>query len=108
MVLFHWKDFSQGCVQLCILKKLSLYFLLGVESKFGTSVNRLEWLEDQNMWSLIGLDGQNLGQFKGVVATDKNIVSPRFTSGTGRQPPLGNNALLQAFYFYFFNFIFLY
>ncbi|KAL6201918.1 hypothetical protein ACLB2K_025630 [Fragaria x ananassa] len=60
----------------------------GVESKFGTSVNRLEWLEDQNMWSLIGLDGQNLGQFKGVVATDKNIVSPRFTSGTGRQPPL--------------------
>ncbi|KAM5586604.1 hypothetical protein ABKV19_005502 [Rosa sericea] len=60
----------------------------GVESKFGTSVGRLEWLEDQNLWSLIGLDGQNLGQFKGVVATDKNIVSPRFTSVTGKPLPL--------------------
>ncbi|KAK9937584.1 hypothetical protein M0R45_014363 [Rubus argutus] len=60
----------------------------GVESKFGMSVGRLEWLEDENLWSLMGLDGQNLGQFKGVVATDKNIVSPRFTSVTGRPPPL--------------------
>ncbi|KAM1792058.1 hypothetical protein ACFX12_035955 [Malus domestica] len=63
----------------------------GVESKFGASVGRLEWLEDENLWSLIGSDGQNLGQFKGVVATDKNLVSPRFTSVTGRQPPLDLN-----------------
>ncbi|BFG28832.1 hypothetical protein CerSpe_151060 [Prunus speciosa] len=63
----------------------------GVESKFGVSVGRLEWLEDENLWSLIGSDGQNLGQFKGVVATDKNIVSPRFTSVTGRPPPLDLN-----------------
>ncbi|CAL8150480.1 unnamed protein product [Prunus armeniaca] len=63
----------------------------GVESKFGVSVGRLEWLDDENLWSLIGLDGQNLGRFKGVVATDKNIVSPRFTSVTGRPPPLDLN-----------------
>ncbi|KAL6283274.1 hypothetical protein ACE6H2_014203 [Prunus campanulata] len=63
----------------------------GVESKFGVSVGRLEWLEGENLWSLIGSDGQNLGLFKGVVATDKNIVSPRFTSVTGRPPPLDLN-----------------
>lgn len=57
----------------------------------------MEWLEDENLWSLMGLDGQNLGQFKGVVATDKNIVSPRFTSVTGRPPPLGMNALFKLF-----------
>lgn len=76
---------------------LSLYFSLGVESRFGTSVGRLEWLEDENLWSLMGLDGQNLGQFKGVVATDKNIVSPRFTSVTGRPPPLGMHAPFKFF-----------
>uniref|UniRef100_A0A2N9IGI7 Amine oxidase domain-containing protein n=1 Tax=Fagus sylvatica TaxID=28930 RepID=A0A2N9IGI7_FAGSY len=60
----------------------------GVESKFGVGVGRLEWLENENLWSLIGLDGQNLGHFQGVVASDKNIVSPRFTNVTGRPPPL--------------------
>ncbi|KAF5477403.1 hypothetical protein F2P56_004042 [Juglans regia] len=63
----------------------------GVESKFGVGVGRLEWLEDENLWSLMGLDGQNLGQFQGVVASDKNIVSPRFTNVTGRAPPLDMN-----------------
>ena len=53
------------------------------------SVGRIEWLEDEDSWSLIGLDGQFLGRFKGVVASDKNIVSPRFTDVTGRPPPLG-------------------
>ncbi|KAM1234648.1 hypothetical protein ACFX2J_004202 [Malus domestica] len=52
---------------------------------------RNPWLEDENLWSLIGSDGQNLGQFKGVVATDKNLVSLRFTSVTGRQPLLDLN-----------------
>lgn len=60
----------------------------GVESKFGVTVGRLEWLEDQDSWSLIGLDGETLGQFKGVVTSDKSIISPRFTEVTGRAPPL--------------------
>lgn len=67
---------------------------LGVESKFGTSVGRLEWLEGEDLWSVMGLDGQNLGRFNGVVASDKNIASPRFTSVTGRLPPLGMIFLL--------------
>lgn len=60
----------------------------GVHGKFGVGVGRLEWLDDENSWSLTGSDGQYLGHFKGVVASDKNIVSPRFTSVTGRPPPL--------------------
>ncbi|CAJ2659310.1 unnamed protein product [Trifolium pratense] len=35
-----------------------------------------------------GVDGQNLGQFKGLVASDKNIVSTRIAEVTGRVPPL--------------------
>ena len=66
-----------------------MFYFLGVESKFGTSVGKLEWLEDEDSWSLLALDGQNLGHFNGVVASDKNVVSPRFTSVTGRPPPLG-------------------
>ncbi|XP_058100251.1 uncharacterized protein LOC131245066 isoform X2 [Magnolia sinica] len=60
----------------------------GVESKFGVTVGKLDWLDGSNLWSLIGLDGQSLGHFDGVVATDKNIASPRFTGQTGRPPPL--------------------
>ncbi|CAL5341506.1 unnamed protein product [Camellia sinensis] len=60
----------------------------GVETKFGEGVGRLEWLEDEDSWLLTGLDGQYLGHFKGVVASDKNIVSPRFTNVTGRSTPL--------------------
>ncbi|KAL5565237.1 hypothetical protein UlMin_028401 [Ulmus minor] len=60
----------------------------GVESKFVTGVGKLEWLEDEKLWSLMALDGRNLGHFNGVVASDKNIVSPRSTSVTGRPPPL--------------------
>ncbi|XP_058219068.1 uncharacterized protein LOC131329734 [Rhododendron vialii] len=60
----------------------------GVDRKFGVGVGRLEWLDDENSWSLTGSDGQYLGHFKGVVASDKNIVSPRFTNVTGRPPPL--------------------
>ena len=54
-------------------------------------VGRLEWLEDEKLWSVMGLDGQSLGHFKGVVASDKNVVSPRFRQVTGQPPPLGNN-----------------
>ncbi|RVW78455.1 hypothetical protein CK203_050453 [Vitis vinifera] len=61
----------------------------GVESKFGVGVGSLEWFDEKNLWSLTGLDGQNLGNFEGVVASDKNIFSKRFTDVTGRPPPLG-------------------
>lgn len=69
-------------------------FSAGVESKFGVGVGKLEWLEDEDLWSLTCLDGQQLGHFKGVVTTDKNIVSPRFTNVTGQPPPLGMMAFL--------------
>ncbi|KHG19620.1 tRNA 5-methylaminomethyl-2-thiouridine biosynthesis bifunctional MnmC [Gossypium arboreum] len=60
----------------------------GVDSKFNMGIGKFEWLEHENLWSLIGLDGQHLGHFKGVVASDKNIASPRFTAITGQPPPL--------------------
>ncbi|WJX72290.1 hypothetical protein P8452_56183 [Trifolium repens] len=60
----------------------------GVESKFGVGMGRVEWLDDEKLWSLIGVNGQNLGQFKGLVASDKNIVSTRIAEATGRVPPL--------------------
>ncbi|XP_030525365.2 renalase [Rhodamnia argentea] len=63
----------------------------GVESKFGVGVGRVDWLEEENTWRLTSSDGQNLGHFAGVVASDKNIVSSRFTSVTGRPPPLDLN-----------------
>ncbi|URE15771.1 endoplasmic reticulum-Golgi intermediate compartment protein [Musa troglodytarum] len=60
----------------------------GVEAKYGITVGKVDWLCDRNLWSLISLDGQDLGQFDGVVASDKNVVSARFTGVTGRPPPL--------------------
>ena len=65
----------------------------GVESKFGVGVGSLEWFDEKNLWSLTGLDGQNLGNFEGVVASDKNIFSKRFTDVTGRPPPLDLNLI---------------
>ncbi|PIA30479.1 hypothetical protein AQUCO_05500032v1 [Aquilegia coerulea] len=62
----------------------------GVEAKFGTTVGTLQWLEDKNLWSPNDLDGKTLGHFDAVVASDKNVVSPRFTAVTGRPPPLDN------------------
>ncbi|CAL9104674.1 unnamed protein product [Musa textilis] len=60
----------------------------GVEAKYGITVGKVDWLCDRNLWSLISLDGQDLGQFDSVVASDKNVVSTRFTGVTGRPPPL--------------------
>lgn len=60
----------------------------GIETMFGVGVGRLEWLDDKGSWLLTGVDGQFLGHFNGVVASDKNIVSPRFTNFTGKLPPL--------------------
>ncbi|KAL5184325.1 WAT1-related protein [Glycine soja] len=66
-----------------------LFSLLGVES--NASIGRIEWLHDEKLWSLIGVDGQNLGQYKGLVASDNNIVFPRVAGVIGRLPPLGMN-----------------
>ncbi|KAL1299937.1 hypothetical protein HN51_044532 [Arachis hypogaea] len=63
----------------------------GVESKFSVGIGKAEWLDDEKLWSLTGVDGQNLGQFKGLVASDKNIVSSRVTEVTGQPPPLDFN-----------------
>ncbi|KAJ4889768.1 FAD/NAD(P)-binding oxidoreductase family protein [Raphanus sativus] len=60
----------------------------GVESMFGTGIAKMEWLEEDIPWLLKDSKGQNLGRFHGVVASDKNIVSPRFTQLTGLPPPL--------------------
>ncbi|KAK9077644.1 hypothetical protein SSX86_005981 [Deinandra increscens subsp. villosa] len=60
----------------------------GVESQFGVMVGSLEWLENKNLWSLKDKDGHDLGQFNGVVASDKSIFSRRFTQLTGKPPPL--------------------
>lgn len=64
-------------------------FILGVESIFGTGIAKLEWLEEELPWLLKDSNGENLGRFHGLVASDKNIVSPRFTQVTGLPPPLG-------------------
>ncbi|KAK3145882.1 hypothetical protein QOZ80_3BG0258700 [Eleusine coracana subsp. coracana] len=60
----------------------------GVLAKFGVTVGKMDWLHDRNSWSLVSLDGKDLGYFDYVVATDKNIASPRFSGLTGRPPPL--------------------
>lgn len=60
----------------------------GIKSMFGIGVGRLEWLDEKGSWLLTGVDGQFLGHFSGVVASDKNIVSQRFSNVTGKLPPL--------------------
>ncbi|KAE8733666.1 hypothetical protein F3Y22_tig00001120pilonHSYRG00352 [Hibiscus syriacus] len=60
----------------------------GVESKFNVGIGKFEWLDHKNLWSVMSLDGQHLGHFKAVVASDKNIASPRFTAVTAQLPPL--------------------
>ena len=79
----------------------------GIETKFGVMVGRLEWLENKESWSLTGSDGQDLGQFNGVIASDKSTFSHRSTQVTGKPPPLGIivlvligcNSLSQSFKF---------
>lgn len=69
-----------------------MYFsLLGVESRFGLGIGTVDWSEDDDAWSLRSLDGQDVGNFKGVVASDKNTFSSRFTNVTGKPPPIGIN-----------------
>ncbi|KAH7673768.1 Protoporphyrinogen oxidase protein [Dioscorea alata] len=68
----------------------------GVESKFGTTVGKMVWLPNRSIWSLTGLDGQDLGYFNGLVASDKNVASPRFKEVTGRPPPLDVTSSLEG------------
>ncbi|XP_076903137.1 uncharacterized protein LOC143558115 [Bidens hawaiensis] len=60
----------------------------GIESKYGVMVGSLEWLENKDLWSLKDKDGHDLGQFNGVVASDKSTFSQRFTQVSGKPPPL--------------------
>eukprot|EP01018_Ginkgo_biloba_P030982 Gb_19995 [translate_table: standard] len=62
----------------------------GIEAKFGVTVAKLEWMEEDSGWNLRGLDGESIGHFDAVVASDKNLASPRFTAQTGLPPPLGS------------------
>ncbi|KAG8657806.1 hypothetical protein MANES_03G083000v8 [Manihot esculenta] len=71
-----------------VLRLVHEWELKGVESKFGVGVGRLEWLDNENSWLVMGMDGQNHGSFKGVVASDKSIFSSRFKDVTGSPPPL--------------------
>lgn len=66
-----------------------LLTFVGVHSLFGVGVGKSEWFDHEALWSLSSLDGQDLGQFKGVVASDKSTFSSRFKSATGRPPPIG-------------------
>ncbi|KAL2467017.1 FAD/NAD(P)-binding oxidoreductase family protein [Abeliophyllum distichum] len=68
----------------------------GVESRYGLGIGRLEWLDNDDSWSLMSLDGQELGYFKGVVASDKNTFSSRSTNVTGRLPPIDLNVVSNA------------
>ncbi|KAG5578815.1 hypothetical protein H5410_049442 [Solanum commersonii] len=60
----------------------------GVQSRFGVGVGRLEWLDNEDSWSLMGLNGESLGYFKGVVTSDKSTFSQRFTNVTGKPVPI--------------------
>lgn len=68
-------------------------------------VGRLEWLENEDSWSLTDVNGQDLGMFNGVVASDKSTFSQRFTQVTGKPPPLGIS-ITNNFYLYLFLFIY--
>ncbi|XP_051134907.1 uncharacterized protein LOC127254073 isoform X2 [Andrographis paniculata] len=65
----------------------------GVESRFGLGIGRVNWLEDIDMWSLTSLDGHDAGHFRGVVTSDKNTFSSRFTNVTGKPPPIDLNSI---------------
>ena len=82
----------------CFFSKMNYYtrftffFCLnyvGVQSRFGVGVGRLEWLDNEDSWSLTGLNGESLGYFKVVVTSDKSTFSQRFTNVTGKPVPIG-------------------
>ncbi|KAI5064423.1 hypothetical protein GOP47_0021093 [Adiantum capillus-veneris] len=60
----------------------------GVQAKFTTTVAKLDWLKERKVWMLADKDENQLGEFWAVVATDKNMASPRFFIQTGLPSPL--------------------
>jgi renalase len=60
-----------------------------VEAKFGVTVAKVEWRREGGIWDLRGLQGESIGNYDAVVASDKNLASSRFTARTGLPPPLG-------------------
>lgn len=68
----------------------------GVESRFGQGIGRVDWLVDRKACSLTSLDGQDVGHFTGVVATDKNTFLSRFTDVTGKPPPIDLNSVSEG------------
>lgn len=60
----------------------------GIQARYSVTVTSFDWKEDKNTWVLTDKNGQDLGEFWAVVATDKNLASPRFFSQTGFPPPL--------------------
>ncbi|CAI9088082.1 OLC1v1022318C1 [Oldenlandia corymbosa var. corymbosa] len=59
----------------------------GVTSRFAQSVARVEWLASEDSWSLTGINGEDLGQFEGVVACDRNCFFSRFANAAGSPTP---------------------
>ncbi|KAJ8534388.1 hypothetical protein K7X08_016116 [Anisodus acutangulus] len=57
----------------------------GVQSRFGVGVGRLD---NEDSWSLMGLNGESLDYFKGVMTSDKSTFSQRFTNVTGKPVPI--------------------
>ena len=49
----------------------------------------MEWEKEHRRWTVSGKDGEELGQFQAVIATDKNMASPRFSIQNKVAPPLG-------------------
>lgn len=65
----------------------------GVEAKFGVTVAKVEWSREGGIWDLRGLQGESIGHYDAVVASDKNLASSRFTAQTGLPPPLDSAEL---------------
>jgi hypothetical protein len=49
----------------------------------------MEWEKEHRRWTVSGKDGQELGRFQAIIATDKNMASPRFSIQNKVPPPLG-------------------
>ncbi|KAL0328626.1 UNVERIFIED_CONTAM: hypothetical protein Scaly_2295200 [Sesamum calycinum] len=99
---FGYFDFSSK--KLWTLKR-ALCHEPGVESRFGLGIGTLDWSEDDDAWSLRSLAGQDVGNFRGVVASDKSTFSSRFTNVTGKPPPIwlhtnGSNPVSDCSTFY--------
>ncbi|XP_078437128.1 FAD/NAD(P)-binding oxidoreductase family protein isoform X2 [Wolffia australiana] len=60
----------------------------GIQTKFQTTIGKLDWLEGMDSWLLSGSGGESLGYFDSVIVSDKSLFSSRHSTLTGRPPPL--------------------